>query len=440
MRYWTNELWRLGYLAGGFGLIGGLLGHLGWGLALGLSLYLFVHLKHLKSLYTWLITNPHEEPPPGDGVWGDLLDRLYRYQKGQRQAQERLRSILNRIQESSEAMRDGLVMLDNHGDMEWWNSAAEQLVGLKASHDRGQHITNYLRDPVFIDYFNRLAYREPLTLQSPLSDNLTLQISITLFGDNERLVMLRDVTRLYRLEEMRRDFVANVSHELRTPLTVLAGYLETYSDYADDLPPRWQRGLGQMQSQTDRMQHLVEDLLTLSRLETDELSDNGRCIDMSALLGHIRDDAEGLSQGRHTFSIEADASVSLRGEEQELRSAISNLVFNAVRYTPEDCHITLRWKADDQGLLVEVEDDGDGIDPVHLPRLTERFYRIDKGRSTATGGTGLGLAIVKHVLIRHQGHLEIDSHPGEGARFRCHFPDERACQASAPQTSSALAQ
>ncbi|MGO2503826.1 MAG: phosphate regulon sensor histidine kinase PhoR [Cobetia marina] len=431
MRYWTNELWRLGYLAGGFGLVGGLLGLLGWGLALGLALYLFVHLKHLKSLYTWLITNPHEEPPPGDGVWGDLLDRLYRYQKGQRQAQERLRSILNRIQESSEAMRDGLVMLDNHGDMEWWNSAAEQLIGLKASHDRGQHVTNYLRDPVFIDYFNRLAYREPLTLQSPLSDNLSLQISITLFGDNERLVMVRDVTRLYRLEEMRRDFVANVSHELRTPLTVLAGYLETYSDYADDLPPRWQRGLEQMQSQTDRMQHLVEDLLTLSRLETDELSGEGRRIDMAQLLTRIREDAEGLSKERHVITVEVEPGLALMGEEQELRSAISNLVFNAVRYTPEDCHITLRCQSTSEGVMVEVEDDGDGIDPVHLPRLTERFYRIDKGRSTATGGTGLGLAIVKHVLIRHQGRLEIDSLPGEGARFRCHFPAERRCTTTA---------
>ncbi|WP_158775141.1 phosphate regulon sensor histidine kinase PhoR [Cobetia sp. L2A1] len=427
MRYWTNELWRLGYLVGGFGLIGGLLGFLAWGLTLGLALYLFVHLRHLKSLYTWLITNPHEEPPPGDGVWGDLLDRLYRYQKGQRKAQERLRSILNRIQESSEAMRDGLVMLDNHGDMEWWNSAAEQLIGLKASHDRGQHVTNYLRDPAFIDYFNRLDYREPLTLQSPLSDNMILQVSITLFGDNERLVMARDVTRLYQLEEMRRDFVANVSHELRTPLTVLAGYLETYNDYASDLPPRWQRGLGQMQSQTDRMQHLVEDLLTLSRLETDELTGEGHCLNMPALLEQIREDAAGLSQGRHTFSVEAETTFSLCGEEQELRSAISNLVFNAVRYTPEGCHITLRWRATDDDLIVEVEDDGDGIDPVHLPRLTERFYRIDKGRSTATGGTGLGLAIVKHVLIRHQGHLDIDSHPGEGSRFRCHFPASRRC-------------
>ncbi|MCP1365144.1 phosphate regulon sensor histidine kinase PhoR, partial [Halomonas sp. BBD48] len=350
---------------------------------------------------------------------------LYRYQKGQRQTQERLRDIIRRVQDSSEAMRDSVVMLDSRGDLEWWNSAAERMLGLQTRHDRGQHITNLLRDPRFIEYFNARDYREPLTLPSPIREDLILQFQITLYGDDERLVMARDITRLHRLEQMRRDFVANVSHELRTPLTVLTGYLETYGEYADQLPPRWQRGITQMQQQTTRMQNLVTDLLLLSRLETDHQVEQAEPIDIPALLESIRQDADSLSGDRHTLRVDIEETARLSGVAQDIRSAVSNLVFNAVRYTPEDSTITLRWRAYRNGAALEVEDDGEGIDPVHIPRLTERFYRVDKGRSAETGGTGLGLAIVKHVLLRHGAQLEIDSHPGEGALFRCVFPAER---------------
>ncbi|GHB00794.1 phosphate regulon sensor histidine kinase PhoR [Modicisalibacter luteus] len=425
MYYWTNELWRLAYLVGGLGLLGWVLGEPGWGLAAGLGLFVFIHLRHLRQLYVWLALHPGQEPPAGTGVWGDLFDRLYRYQKGQRQTQERLRDIIRRVQDSSEAMRDSVVMLDSRGDLEWWNSAAERMLGLQTRHDRGQHITNLLRDPRFIEYFNARDYREPLTLPSPIREDLFLQFQITLYGDNERLVMARDITRLHRLEQMRRDFVANVSHELRTPLTVLAGYLETYGEYADQLPPRWQRGISQMQQQTSRMQNLVTDLLLLSRLETDHQVEQAEPIDIAGLLDSVRQDAESLSGGRHTLRVDVTETARLSGVEQEIRSAISNLAFNAVRYTPEDSTITLRWRAYRNGAALEVEDDGEGIDPVHIPRLTERFYRVDKGRSAETGGTGLGLAIVKHVLLRHDAQLEIDSRPGEGALFRCAFPDER---------------
>ncbi|GAB2787331.1 phosphate regulon sensor histidine kinase PhoR [Halomonas shantousis] len=425
MHYWTNELWRLAYLTLGLGVLGLLLGEPGWGVAAGLGLYVFLHLRHLRALYVWLLYHVQEEPPPGSGVWGDLFDRLYKYQKGQRQSQERLRDIIRRVQDSSEAMRDSVVMLDSHGDMEWWNSAAERMLGLQAAHDRGQHITNYLRDPRFIAYFNQRDYREPLTLSSPIRDDLILQYQITLYGDNERLVMARDISRLHRLEQMRRDFVANVSHELRTPLTVLAGYLETYSAYSDQLPARWQRGLTQMEEQTTRMQNLVNDLLLLSRLENDNIPPNAAPLPVAPLLDSIRDDALALSGGRHAVKVEITEARLLVGNAQEIRSAVSNLVFNAVRYTPEDSTITIRWKPWEQGAALEVEDDGEGIDMQHLPRLTERFYRVDKGRSTATGGTGLGLAIVKHVLLRHGARLEIISHPGEGALFRCLFPAER---------------
>lgn len=364
-------------------------------------------------------------------MWGDLLDRLYRYQKSQRITQGRLRSTLARIQESSEAMRDSVVMLDRHGDLEWWNSAATDMLGLQTAHDRGQHITNLLRDPRFISYFNARDYSEPLTLTSPIDERSILQYQITLYGDDERLVMARDITRLHRLEQMRRDFVANVSHELRTPLTVLSGYLETYGDLAEQLPPRLGRGIEQMQDQTQRMQNLVNDLLLLSRLEIDQGGQDHQALSVEQLLNSVCQDALALSHRKHVVRVAIESDAQLIGSEQEIRSAISNLAFNAVRYTPEGSQIILRWAPMEDGSgCIEVEDDGEGIDPVHLPRLTERFYRVDKGRSTATGGTGLGLAIVKHILLRHDAQLQVESHPGEGSLFRCTFPATRLAATS----------
>ncbi|MDQ7730549.1 phosphate regulon sensor histidine kinase PhoR [Halomonas sp. SpR8] len=426
MRLWSRELWRLAWLATLGACLGWLLGFAGLGLAVGLTICLFYHLRQLRELYLWLTLHPHDEPPAARGMWGELFDRLYRYQKSQRITQSRLRATLARIQESSEAMRDSVVMLDRHGDLEWWNSAATDMLGLQTAHDRGQHITNLLRDPSFIRYFNARDYREPLTLTSPIDERRILQYQITLYGDDERLVMARDITRLHRLEQMRRDFVANVSHELRTPLTVLSGYLETYSDIADQLPPRLGKSIHQMQEQTQRMQNLVNDLLLLSRLEIDQGGKDHHPLPLEPLLQSVCADALALSHQRHTITVSLESEAQLMGSEQEIRSAVSNLAYNAVRYTLPGSHITLRWKSSAAGGgCIEVEDDGEGIDPVHIPRLTERFYRVDKGRSTATGGTGLGLAIVKHVLLRHDAQLQIESHPGKGALFRCVFPLSR---------------
>ncbi|MDR5866502.1 phosphate regulon sensor histidine kinase PhoR [Halomonas koreensis] len=424
-RLWRRELWRLAALLAVGLLIGWPFGAIGYGLATALALYLAYQLRQLHALQEWLTHHPHDEPPAASGLWGELFDRLYRYQKGQRLTQRRLRDTLRRIQESSEAMRDSVVMLDRHGDMEWWNSAAERMLGLQPAHDRGQHITNLLRDPRFVDYFHARDYREPLTLSSPIDEQMILQFQITLYGDDERLVMARDITRLHRLEQMRRDFVANVSHELRTPLTVLAGYLETYGDMADQLPPRLGRGIVQMQSQAERMQNLVNDLLLLSRLEIDQGGQDDARLDPASLLDTVRRDAEALSAGRQRLEVSIEDVRGLLGSEKEIHSAVSNLAFNAVRYAGDDSRIVLRWRPWQDGACLEVEDDGEGIDPLHIPRLTERFYRVDKGRSTATGGTGLGLAIVKHVLLRHDARLEIDSRLGEGATFRCVFPAHR---------------
>ncbi|WNK20368.1 phosphate regulon sensor protein PhoR [Halomonas piscis] len=241
-----------------------------------------------------------------------------------------------------------------------------------------------------------------------------------------RLPITREENRLNRLEQMRRDFVANVSHELRTPLTVLAGYLETYGDLAEALPPRLGRGIEQMQAQTSRMQNLVNDLLLLSRLEIDQGGDDHAWLCPARLLERIAGETRALSDDRQTITVEGAApGTELWGSDEELHSAISNLAFNAVRYTPAGSRIVLRWRREAGGGMIEVEDDGEGIEPVHVPRLTERFYRVDKSRSTQSGGTGLGLAIVKHVLLRHEARLEIESRPGEGALFRCAFPPAR---------------
>ncbi|MCM2973250.1 phosphate regulon sensor histidine kinase PhoR [Larsenimonas suaedae] len=438
MHYWTNEIWRLSYLVIGFGLLGLLIGAGGWGVALGLAVHMTFTLWHLKKLYGWLEAPVMQKPPSGDGVWGDLFDRLYRYQKSQAQLQGRLRRVLTRVEESSEAMQDGIVMLDRAGHLDWWNSAAERMLGLDARHDRGHHITNYLRDPAFIQYFNQADYSEPVFLSSPAHDGRTIEARITVFGDNERLVLARDVTRLQRLEQTRRDFVANVSHELRTPLTVVSGYLETFLDQADQqespVPPRLKRAFGQMQSQTRRMQSLVDDLLTLSRLETSERQTERQPVDIAALCREIHTDAASLSNGRHQFTLSLDEHRTILGDANELRSALSNLVINAVRYTPDGTTITLRYLDHPRGAMVEVIDDGDGIPKTHLSRLTERFYRVDKSRSTQSGGTGLGLAIVKHVLLRHDARLEIESDVGQGATFRCVFPASRLAAGSSRLT------
>ncbi|WP_458525108.1 phosphate regulon sensor histidine kinase PhoR [Onishia taeanensis] len=432
MHLWSLELWRLAWLSGVLTLAGLVFGAPGAGLALGLAIYLTLHLRQLHALHHWLTRTPQSEPPVATGIWGALFDRLHTHQKAQAKTQQRLRNTLQRIQDSSEAMNDSVVMLDRRGDLEWWNSAAEAMLGLRPPQDRGQHITNLIRDPRFVAYFDKRAYREPLTLTSPIDDRRMLQFQLTLYGDDERLLMARDITRLHRLEQMRRDFVANVSHELRTPLTVLTGYLETYADHAEQMPPRLARSLGQMQDQAKRMQNLVDDLLMLSRLEIDRPNPHSERVALPPLLEAIQHDAESLSGGRHQIKVTIECDQALRGDPKELRSAISNLAFNAVRYSGEGGHIVLRWRDHPAGAALEVEDDGEGIDPVHIPRLTERFYRVDKGRSTETGGTGLGLAIVKHVLLRHDARLEIASYPHKGAVFRCVFPTQRLVKDTDP--------
>ncbi|MDO9620041.1 MAG: phosphate regulon sensor histidine kinase PhoR [Pseudomonas sp.] len=415
---------RLLLLVGVCLLLGLITGEYAWTLLLGLAGYLGWHLQQLLRLHKWLRTRQGDEAPPdGYGLWGEVFDSIYHLQRRDQKVRGRLQAVIDRVQESTAALKDAVIMLDRDGNLEWWNIAAEKLLGLKTPQDSGQQITNLVRDPRFIEYFENHNYNEPLELPSPVSDRLRLQFHITQYGNREHLMLVRDITRLYQLEQMRKDFVANVSHELRTPLTVIAGYLETLLDNVEDVNPRWLRALQQMQQQGGRMQNLLNDLLLLAKLEATDYPSDNQPVAVDLLLLSIKNDAQALSGERHhRISLEADPHIKLKGSETELRSAFSNLVFNAVKYTPDEGEIHVRWWGDEQGAHLSVQDSGLGIEAKHLPRLTERFYRVDSSRASNTGGTGLGLAIAKHVLLRHRARLDIASRLGKGSTFTCHFP------------------
>lgn len=418
-----QEAKRLLYFLLLAGLIGWLIDYPAWALAIGLLSYTALHLRNIEKLYRWLRENPEAEVPEANGLWEDIFNRIHKLRRDEIRARDSLLSIIERARTSVSALKEAVVLIDGKGNLEWWNPAAEHLLGLKAPADLGQPVTNLIRDPVFCRYFEKGPYDEPLLMLSETHPGRHLQFEITRFGRNDRLMIVDDVTRLQNLEQMRKDFVANVSHELRTPLTVLSGYLETLLGNSESLTPRWLRALQQMQAQTERMNNLVNDLLLLSRLENESTPQEPQRVNINALLGQIRNEAIAFGlEKHHDITLECDATVSLMGLENNLRSAFSNLVTNAVKYTPAHGRIRIRWWADAQNAYFSVSDNGIGIDARHIPRLTERFYRADAARSTATGGTGLGLAIVKHVLLQHHAHLDIQSTLGKGSTFTCVFP------------------
>lgn len=405
-------------------LIGMITGEYAWALVAGLTVYLGWTLHQMRRLQKWLRADQADGPPPDShGLWGEIFDNLYQRQRRDLRVRAQLQSVIDRVQGSTTALRDAVIMLDSDGNLEWWNPAAERLLGLKKPQDTGHPVTNLVRHPSFKEYFESGRHQEPLELSSPVNDRLWLQVTITRYGNSEHLMVVRDITRLHLLEQMRKDFVANVSHELRTPLTVIAGYLETMLEHTEEMPPRWPRALNQMNQQAARMQHLLNDLLLLAKLEATSPPTNTQSVAVATLLKTIKNDALALSAERsHKITLEADPDLLLKGSESELRSAFSNLAFNAVKYTPDGGEITIRWWCNEHGAHLAVQDSGIGIESKHLPRLTERFYRVDSSRASNTGGTGLGLAIVKHVLLRHQGRLDVNSTPGKGSVFTCHFP------------------
>jgi two-component system phosphate regulon sensor histidine kinase PhoR len=392
----------------------------------GLSLYIIWSTRQLFALYAWLVREEHTEPPDSVGLWGEFYTRLEHLFQKERRAQDNLQSIIVRAQQSVNALEDVVVLIDQHGYLEYWNHAAGRHLGFRADKDLGQPLTNLIRHPRFTDYLTKGDFREPLEIPSPVDDNRILQLRITEFGVGDQLILARDVTRIHHLEQMRKDFVANVSHELKTPLTVLKGYLETLLDTVPEEQTRLRRALTQMDTQSQRMEALVQDLLLLSRLENTEADNLQQAVAVHGMLQRMRESALALApEKQQTIELDVPENARLIANPAELESAFGNLIVNAVKYTPAHGVIRIHWWQDADGAHLSVRDNGIGIDPAHIPRLTERFYRPDNSRVTQTGGTGLGLAIVKHVMIRHNGKLEIKSELGRGSNFTCHFPASR---------------
>lgn len=373
------------------------------------------------------IRDPAKAVPEGSGIWEDVFAALHRLEKSRRVEQERLAKALVRFQSAGTAMPDAVVILDAAHRIDWCNPMAEQFFGIDAIRDAGQPVINLVRAPDFAAYLQQDAFQEPLALRLTRSEELMLSIRVIPYGQDQKLLLCRDVTQATRLETMRRDFVANVSHELKTPLTVVGGFLETLADgevrFSEE---RTQEVFALMQQQTGRMLQLIEDLLELSSLESSPGLTDESVVDVTTMLQSLLVDGQTLSAGRHEIELEAEAGLMVSGSAKELRSALGNLLANAVRYTPDGGRIRMTWRQRPSGgAEFAVEDSGVGIEARHIPRLTERFYRVDQGRSRANGGTGLGLAIVKHVLTRHQAQLEIVSQTGQGSRFAAVFPRRR---------------
>ena len=397
--------------------------------ALGVMLLLLLlhHLSNLSRLHTWLAAQGSARLPEGTGVWQDIFFALSRAVRRQTQIENRLSAALTRFEQAGAALPEGVIVLDEDDRIEWCNPRAETHFGLDSQRDRGQYITFLIRQPAFVRYLEAGSFHEPLTLRFSRPDGeLVLSVQLVPYGSSEKLLLSRDVTRWERLETTRRDFVANVSHELRTPLTVLNGFLETLSDTHKPDPDLLHRSLALMTEQTVRMHRLVEDLLTLSRLESTHNPLREEFVDVPDLAQTLYREALALSAGRHHITLAVDEAGGLRGSTQELHSALGNLISNAVRYTSEGGAIEITWHKEGDEAVFAVRDSGIGIEPHHIPRLTERFYRVDRSRSRSTGGTGLGLAIVKHVLSRHQAHLDIQSEVGKGSTFRAVFPAARS--------------
>ncbi|OGA06922.1 MAG: phosphate regulon sensor histidine kinase PhoR [Betaproteobacteria bacterium RIFCSPHIGHO2_12_FULL_69_13] len=401
-----------------------------------LALRVLYHAIHLAALHAWLRRPTLETLPRGRGAWEEALADLHRLFKGRDAEQQQLLRTLARFRAAGRALPDGVVILDRENHIEWANPTAARYFGIDARRDFGQPVTNFVRHPDFVAYLAAGEFADPLVLRSARSDAV-LSLRVIEFGDEQKLLNSRDVTAEDRLDTMRRDFVANVSHELKTPVTVLSGFVETLGDESLELLPQQKRRfLGLMAEQARRMQRLVEDLLTLSALESGAAPEDEQPIEVRPLVERLAEEARALSAGRHRIEIAIREDCRLLGSPKELHSALSNLVSNAVRYTPEGGSVRLAWRIEGARGVFSVADTGIGIEPRHMPRLTERFYRVDSGRSRETGGTGLGLAIVKHALTRHQASLEIESELGRGSTFSAVFPAARVLAAGVAKVAA----
>jgi two-component system phosphate regulon sensor histidine kinase PhoR len=425
MGVWQKEIIAGLLLFLAVAIIGGITG-LFMPLALALTLSILIRqLYQINRFEKWIRTGGRTKYPKTSGIWEEIYYHVYRIKKNEKKRKKKLGKMVDQFRQSTEALPDAAIVLGPNDEIEWANKAAREVFGLQQS-DKGQRIPNLIRFPEFIRYLKSGNYQEAVILPSPVDNRITLAVRIITYGAGLRLLLAQDVTQLKKMERMRKDFVANVSHELRTPLTVLKGYLETLQDMDDGKSSLLTTSFQQMQGQTERMQHLVDDLLLLTRLETQQKKTE--CVNIPALLNQICKEAERLHSSipaRIELLMETD--VHIVGEEQELRSAFTNLLGNALKYSPEDTAVKVRWYRFGDSIVLDVEDHGEGIAANDIPRVTERFYRSEVKRTKKVGGTGLGLAIVKHVLMRHDAKLSIASELGKGSRFSCYFPAKRIC-------------
>lgn len=420
---WPYVVARLAALVGAAVVLGYLFGYTFAWLSAVLLGYLGWHLWHLWQLESWLRRKLGEPPRDAAGLWGGVFAQLHRLRLQSRARKKRLARVLKEFRKSTQALPDAGVVLDLNHDIAWLNDAAARLLGLRPE-DRGQRIENLLRAPEFAAFLHDAAPGRVLRMASPLDENRKLALQVVPYGETQRLLLAKDITHEMRLETVRRTFVANASHELRSPLTVISGYLDALAE-DPDLAEHWRGPVDEMVRQSERMRRIIEDLLTLSRLEASAPEAEREYVDVAGMLTTLRKEALARKERPAIIELALEADAGLHGVESEIFSAFANVVGNALKYTPAEGSVHIRWYLDGDAPCLSVTDTGVGIPADSIPRLTERFYRVDKSRDRATGGTGLGLAIVKHVLQRHGARLEVQSQVGKGSTFTCHFPANR---------------
>jgi two-component system phosphate regulon sensor histidine kinase PhoR len=424
----STEIWRI-VLVGLFTLFfGWSLGYTFEVILVGAGCYLLWTFSIISKLFDWIDKGMRGIPPDAGGVWGEISDTLNRQRRRHRRTLEKMRHTIKRVTRVTDALDEGVLVLRRDLTLDWWNSSAKRLLGLRSS-DRGSAIINLIRDPEFVSYIHQPEFIGSIQMPSSSQEGRLLLFTASHFGDNEIVLVIADITRMNNLETARKEFVGNISHELRTPLTVIRGYIETLQDLPSNTAMA-DRAFEQMATQVSRMQSLADDLILLSRFEGAEYQSNGGpdsqqsypSTNLFNLLSEIMVEAEQLSGGRHSLELDCCEAISLSVEPSSLRSALGNLVFNAVHHNPQGATITISLTEPNAAVSIAIADDGVGIDPLEIPRLTERFYRGDSSRNSDTGGSGLGLAIVKHAVTSCGGELQINSRLGQGAVFICRFP------------------
>jgi two-component system, OmpR family, phosphate regulon sensor histidine kinase PhoR len=433
---WTFALARLaGILVLGLTL-GLLIGPIWPWILAAACLYLGWQLLNLYRLDRWLRLRSQLDPPDLGGIWGDIVAQVVRLHRRKQFHKQRLVQLFRELRRSTAALPDGVIILSTQREIVWFNRQAARLLGLRRPIDLGLRIDNLIRSPEFVLYLHGDDFAMPLVIRPPVHSDLYLALQVVPYGGGQSLLLVRDVTRQMRLEAMRKDFVANASHELRTPLTVISGYLDTL---ADDLStdPAWAGPIRDMRAQAQRMNAIIADLLVLSRLESTDGEAPREAIDVPGMLERLHRDALANADRPRHVVLELESTEGLYGSAHEIESAFTNLLVNGMKYTLAEGTVRMRWWVDAEGAYFSVVDSGIGIPAEHIPRLTERFYRVDAGRSRGQGGSGLGLAIVKHALQRHGGWLDVQSTEGKGSTFTCHFPAERIWQQTVPAAASA---